>query len=203
MGHLHMRRQRLQSTKDKPPDTDLEEKIKTNVVYCTTVDPSTTKKDRIYSDICGHFLTTSSWGNRYIHVMYVYDFNSILTTEINNSSEKETIRDFKSLTEELKIRGINPGFHFMDNQESTALKMTMTTMNIKYQLVPPRNHRANNSDREIQTFKNHLIAELCSVDRKFHIQLWYILLQQAKISLNLIRQSRTLTHISLYNHIFR
>ena len=28
MGHLHMRRQGLQSTKEKPPDTDLEDKIK-------------------------------------------------------------------------------------------------------------------------------------------------------------------------------
>ena len=34
-----MRRQELQSTGDKIPDTDLEDKIKTNVVFCTTVYP--------------------------------------------------------------------------------------------------------------------------------------------------------------------
>ena len=50
------------------------------------------------------------------------------------------IIDLTSLTKELKIRGIHPGFHFMDNGASTALKLTMTTMNIKYQLVPPSNH---------------------------------------------------------------
>ena len=48
MGHLHMRIQGLISTKDKPPDIDLEEKIKTNVVYCTIVDLSITKEFKIY-----------------------------------------------------------------------------------------------------------------------------------------------------------
>ena len=39
-----MIRQGLQSTKQKPPGTDLEDKITTNVVYCTTVELSTTKE---------------------------------------------------------------------------------------------------------------------------------------------------------------
>ena len=43
MGHMDMRRQGLQSTKEKTPDIDLEDKIKTNVVHWTTVDPRTTK----------------------------------------------------------------------------------------------------------------------------------------------------------------
>ena len=43
MGYLHVRRQGLKSTKEKPPDTDLEYNIKTNIVYCRTVDPRTTK----------------------------------------------------------------------------------------------------------------------------------------------------------------
>ena len=45
--HLHMRRQGLQLTKEKPLDTDLEENIKTNVVFFTTVEPSTTKEGKI------------------------------------------------------------------------------------------------------------------------------------------------------------
>ena len=80
IGNLLMRIQGLQLTKDKPPDTDLEDKVKTNLVYCTTVDPSTTKEGKIYSDICRRFPTTSSRGKKYIYVMYVYDCNSILST---------------------------------------------------------------------------------------------------------------------------
>ena len=54
MGHLHMRIKGLQSTKGKPPDTDLEENTITNVVFFTTVDPSTKKKEiytQIYADV--------------------------------------------------------------------------------------------------------------------------------------------------------
>ena len=77
--------------------------------------------------------------------MYVYDCNAILTTEMKNISDKEMIRDFTELTEYLKSHKINPGLHFMDNEASTALNMTMTTMNTKYQLVPLSNHRVNNA----------------------------------------------------------
>ena len=60
MVHLHIRIQGLQSTKEKPYDTDLEDKSKINVVFFTTVDPSTTKEGKVYSDICGRLPTTSS-----------------------------------------------------------------------------------------------------------------------------------------------
>ena len=72
-----------------------------------------------------------------------------------------------------------------------------------YQLVPPSNHRANNVERDIQGFKNHVIAGLCSVDTDYYLQLWDILLHQATISLILLSRSITLTHISAYNHIFK
>ena len=64
---------------------------------------------------------------------------------MKNRSDKDMIRDFTSLTEDLKILGMHPGFHFIDNEASINLKMTMNSMNIKYQLVPPSNHRSNNA----------------------------------------------------------
>ena len=134
--------------------------------------------------------------------MYVYYCNTILTTETNNRSDKEMIRAFTELTTDFKSRGINPGLHFMDNEASTDLKMAMTTMDIKYQLVTPSNHKANNAERAIQTFKNNSIAGLCSVDKDFRLQLWDKLLQQAKISLNILRQSIIFPRLSAYMHIF-
>ena len=79
----------------------------------------------------------------------------------------------------------------------------MMTMNIKYQLVPPINHRTNNSERAIQKFKNHFIAGLCIIDKNFHLQLWDRLLHQATISINMLRQLKTLPHISAYTNISR
>ena len=103
----------------------------------------------------------------YIYVMYIYGCNAILTTAMNNIIDKEMIQEFTELTEDLKIRRINPGFHFMDNETYTTFKMIMTFMNIKYQLVPPNNHKAKNTQRSIQTFKNHFIAGLCSDTKTF------------------------------------
>ena len=134
--------------------------------------------------------------------MYVYDFNAVLATAIKNRSDKDMIRAFTSLTEYLKTQGIHPGIQFMDNEASTALNLIMTNMNIKYQLVTPVNHRANNAERAIQTFKKHFISGLCSVENYFYLQLWDRLLQQATISLNLLIKSRTLPHISAYTNIF-
>ena len=82
-----MRRQGLKSTKETPPDTDLKDNIKTNVLYFTTVDPSTTKEGKIYSDLCICLSTTSIRGDKYIYVMYVYGCNAILTTAMKNRSD--------------------------------------------------------------------------------------------------------------------
>ena len=66
------------------------------------MEPGTTKEGKIYSYLCVRFPTTSIRGNKYIYVMYVYEFNAILTTAMNNISYKEIIRAFTSLTEDLK-----------------------------------------------------------------------------------------------------
>ena len=67
---------------------------------------------------------------------------------MKNISHKEILRAFIELTEDLTSRGIIPVFHFMDNEASTALNMTMTSMNIKYQLVIPINNIAKDAERE-------------------------------------------------------
>ena len=94
-----------------------------------------------------------------------------MTTATKNISDKEMIRDFTKLTTDLKIHRINPGFHFLDNESSTALNMEMTTMEIKYQLVPPSNHREKHANISIHTFKNYSIAGICSIDKDFHLKL--------------------------------
>ena len=86
-----------------------------------------------------------------MYVMYVYDCNAIMM---------EILHAFTELRTDLKNRGFNPGFHVMDNEASTALKKRMSTMGIKYELVPPCNHIANYSTRSIQKFNNHFISGL-------------------------------------------
>ena len=62
----------------------------------------------------------------------------------------------------------------------------MNTMDIKYPLATPGNHKDKNAYRSIQNFKNHFIVGICSVYAEFQLKLWDIMLQQSILSLNLL-----------------
>ena len=64
--------------------------------------------------------------------------------------------------------------------------------------MEPHQHRVNAAKRAIQTFKNHFLAGLATIDINFPIQLWDNLLQQAQDSLNLLRATRLNPNISAY-----
>ena len=66
------------------------------------------------------------------------------------------------------------------------------------QLVERDNHRANAAEHAIQTFKNHFITGLATVDKNFPIQLWDELIPQAQDTLNLLRTSRVNKHLPAY-----
>ena len=51
------------------------------------------------------------------------------------------IKALKILTEDLRSRGINLGFHLMGNEASTSLNTTMTSRTTNYQLAPHSNYR--------------------------------------------------------------
>ena len=63
-------------------------------------------------------------------------------------------------------------------------------------------HRRNAAERAIQTFKDHFIAGLASVDPQFPIQEWDRLLPQATITLNLLRNARVNPKLSSYAYLF-
>ena len=59
-------------------------------------------------------------------------------------------------------RGINPKFNIIDNVASKSAQAYPESDNIGNQLVEPHNRQFNAEEREIQTYKNNLIADLCS-----------------------------------------
>jgi hypothetical protein len=65
----------------------------------------------------------------------------------------------------------------------------MQDKGVKFQFVPPHVHRCNAAERAIRTFKNHFIARLCSTDKNFPHSLWDRIVEQAIITLNLLRTS--------------
>jgi hypothetical protein len=82
------------------------------------------------------------------------------------------------------------------------LKAYLYQQDITFQLVPPYNHRRNLAERAIRSFKDHLIAGLCSTDKYFPMHLWDRLLPQAVITLNMLRTSGINPKLSAATQIF-
>ena len=61
-------------------------------------------------------------------------------------------------------------------------------------------HRRNNAKRAIPTFKAHFISILASVDPSFPRHRWDLLLPQAELTVNLLRQSLLQPNISAWEH---
>jgi hypothetical protein len=196
-GHMNQIRQNIRSTQPvvgiTAPETDMIQEEKCHYVYATTLETN-----QIYSDLTGRFPTTSLSGNKYILILYDYDSNSFLSTPMKNRSDKEMAREFDFLIQSLILRGLKPRLQRLDNEASLALINYLTQQGITYQLAPPHIQRRNNAERAIQTFKNHVIAGLCSVYPTFPLKLWDKLLPQAIITLSLLRKSRVNPRMSAY-----
>ena len=82
------------------------------------------------------------------------------------------------------------------------MKLYFKSSNIAYQLAAPGQHRSNAAERAIRTFKNLIIAGLCSTDSNFPIHLWDRLLPQAIITINLLRGSRINPKHSAWSQLF-
>jgi hypothetical protein len=200
-GHLNKQRQNSRTTKIKDAkeivtEPDLDHVIKTQLVYAATIDAG-----QIYTDQTRRFPVVSSKGNKYIMILYDYDSNAILAQPIKDKTAPELLKAFQVMEQELVARCLKPKLMKLDNEASKFLKMYLHQQDITFQLVPPYIHRRNSVERAIRSFKDHLIAGLCSTDN-FSMHLWDRLLPQAVITLNMLRTSRINPKLSAATHIF-
>jgi hypothetical protein len=155
-------------------EPDLDQGIKTQCVYAGTIDAG-----QIYTDQTGIFPVVSSKGDKYIMILYDYDSNAILAQPIKDRTAPELLRAFQVMEQELVSRGLKPTLMKLDNEGSKLLKTYLHQQNITFKLVPPYSHRLNAAERAIGSFKDHLIAGLCSADKSFPMHLWDRLFPQA------------------------
>ena len=99
----------------------------------------------------------------------------------------------------LAKRGFKPCFDIIDNVASKPVQAYLKANDIKIQLVEPHNHRVNAAERAIQTFKNHLIAGFCTIDRDCRAVIWSKFTPQAQDSLNMLRTLRVHPKGSTYH----
>jgi hypothetical protein len=109
---------------------------------------------------------------------------------MKSRSASEWVKAYYSVHQELTVKGFKPKLQTLDNEASAALKNFFTVNDIAYQLVPPHYYRRNAAERAIRTFKENFLTGLSSVYPSFPMHLWDRLLQQAEITLNLLRTSR-------------
>jgi hypothetical protein len=171
--------------------------IKTHFVYAATIDAG-----QIYTDQTGRFPVVSSKGNKYIMILYDYDRNSILAQPIKDRTATELLKAFQIMEQDLVARGLKPKLMKLDNEASKLLKLYLHQQDITFQLVPPYSHKRNSAERAIRSFKDHLIAGLCSTDKSFPMHLWDRLLPQTVIILSMLRTSRINPKLSAATHIF-
>jgi hypothetical protein len=110
---------------------------------------------------------------------------------------QDIVTAYKTVHTKLCHAGLQPKLARLDNKCSATLKTFLFDEKIDYQLVPLGTHHRNTAERAIPMFKNHFIAGLCSVDKDFPLlYLWDCLVEQAVITLNLLRGSRLNPHLS-------
>ena len=126
------------------------------------------KKGTVYADLTGRFPITSVDRMTAIFIMYDWTTNAILATPIKDAKAETIVDCFKTNVRYLAKQGFKPTYNIIDNVASKAVQTYLENeAKMKVQLVEPYNHCVNAAERAIQTFKNHMIAGLCTASANF------------------------------------
>ena len=108
---------------------------------------------------------------------------------------------YHKIMQRLKARGMLVDLQIIDNEVSAEYKRIITLeWRVKYQLVPAHIHRRNAAQRANRTSKSHFLAILAGVAADFPQYLWDLLLPQAELTLNLLRQGNVNPKISAWEY---
>ena len=204
-GHMTQTRQHIRSTKPPPPPT-----LPPPPPPCPTIVPSPSQEvhlteiatSTLFTDDTGRFPIRARSGNQYIMVAFHQDANAILVQPFQSKHDHHRIPAYNTIMTRIKAAGLRVTRHVLDNEASSAYRNAITTTwNCTYQLVPPDMHRRNAAERAIRTFKAHFLTILAGVDATFPANRWDLLLPQAELTVNLLRQAATKPTISAWECI--
>ena len=90
----------------------------------------------------------------------------------------------------LKDRNIMVDLQILENEESTECKSIIKSdWVVVYQLVPPHIHHRNSAELKIRNFKANIPSILAGIAKNSHNNLWYLLIPQTELTLDILRQS--------------
>ena len=116
----------------------------------------------------GRFPTTSSSGNKYVFIYHNSNLNIIWGIPIKSRAKQNVVAAYNKCHALIRNTGANPEVHVMDNETSKDLEEAIAISGLTIQLVPPNQHRRNNAERAIQTWKCHFISGLSGTRNTFH-----------------------------------
>ena len=117
-------------------------------MYAATFDLKNEMDLKLYSDQTGRFPVTSFKGNQYVMVLYDMDISgAILAEPMRNRTSGEMVRAYSAAMSRLHEAGVKPTMHILDNECSEEFKDTIKGYEMKYQLVPPHDHRRNAAEK--------------------------------------------------------
>jgi hypothetical protein len=162
-----------------PPDDDLKEIV-------IQVFPIS----KLYSGDTRQFPICARLGNQYVMIAYHTVGNLILQQAFATKADKHQIPAFNVIMTCLTARGLSVDLNIRDNKASADFKQVITeTWRVKLQLILPDMHCRNKAEQMICHFKDHFLSILAGVNATFPLSLWDLLLPQAKLTINLLRQA--------------
>ena len=173
-GHMDQEKKNLRSTENAEEHADFfpaQIKSKVYTLFASIEKDIFDPKQKAYSDLTGRFPHTSSRGNQYIFVLCDYDGNIILGEPLKSRQGKVIATAFTNCYKRLTKHGYSVELFVLDNKCSNDLKLAILSTDAKFQLVPPHQHRRNEAERAIRTYKNHLLAGLATCGPDFPIYL--------------------------------
>ena len=189
-GHMNRQHKGLRSTTknnttDQNIETDfrppIDEKAEVELFLGATI--AEQNEGTIYTDNTGAFPVQSFHGKRMHFVTYEYRSNAILVRAIKDETDASMVAAFQDIYNYLTEKGLKPKLNVMDNKCSKAVQTFIKSTGADIQLVNPDDHRVNAAERAIQTWKNHWIAGMGTLDPKCPIQLWCQFIEQGQDTL--------------------
>ena len=152
LGHMHKIKQGTKSTRvTEPREQSCAHDLRITTVQTDTIE-ETISPDRLKgllaTDLPGRYPTTSARGHKYIFVMYDYDANYIHATPIKSRKSEELIRGFKDSYAVLTKHGIRAKSIRLDNEISRDFKDHLSSINLPFQLVSPRDQSQKYQTRQ-------------------------------------------------------
>ena len=189
LGHLVQKRQGVRSTKTKAPTTIPQEHVLPQV-RSNELHIHVTPISKLYTDDTGRFPVHARSGNRYIMISYHCNANLILAEPFSSRKDAHKLLAYNKIMQKITDNKLSVDLQIIDNESSAEYKRSIKTKrNAKYKLLPLHTHRSNAAERAIRMFKSHFLSILAGVAPDFPRNIWDLLLPQAELTLNLLRQA--------------